>query len=549
MSSSGDDKMPAPPPTCEFKKPPALLTVGKVGGKKKFRAPEPPKLNTPPITIAKENSTLLEKKEGKDQSLVPVPMVKLKQTTLSIGPDSQDGKILYPAQKCPYDEPSWGGRPEVDFRLSVLKNGTIIGSEKLAKSFFVVGRHQDCDLIMEHPSISRFHAVLQYRKPHPDATDPEKRLGGFYLFDLGSTHGTQLNRQPVDAKSYRRVRVGHHIKFGFSTRAFILEGPAEDEEAESELSVTEIIELRKKREAEWKLMREAERVSKEEAARKRDEEDRDAGINWGMAEDATEEDEECPTMSDVNPFAFGTAENVDEQLYLDDPKKTLRGWFEREGYELEYHVEEKGPQQFICRVKLPIDVGSGSAVIAEACVKGRKKEAVVQCAMEACRILDRHGELRKAHHDSRAKKNLKNWKEDDYYDSDEDEFFDRTGDLVTKREQRKARLEHKGQTVETYESLKEKLAITENAIREINESLEKSKAVEAASKASGDGGDSLESFMKQLKAGTALDKAKRSQLRLDHARLTAEQIRLIRLVNIAKPTELPPLKAMSIDAR
>lgn len=67
--------------------------------------------------------------------------------------------------------------------------------------------------------------------------------------------------------------------------------------------------------------------------------------------------------------------------------------------------------------------------------------------------------------------------QDDYYDSDEDEFFDRTGDLVTKREQRKARLEHKGQTVETYESLKEKLAITENAIREINESLEKSKAV------------------------------------------------------------------------
>lgn len=63
------------------------------------------------------------------------------------------------------------------------------------------------------------------------------------------------------------------------------------------------------------------------------------------------------------------------------------------------------------KFRLPIDVGSGSAVIAEACVKGRKKEAVVQCAMEACRILDRHDELRKAHHDSRAKKNLKNWKE------------------------------------------------------------------------------------------------------------------------------------------
>lgn len=124
----------------------------------------------------------------------------------------------------PYTEPPWGGKaPDIPYALEILKNGTIVDKIPLTHtSYFVVGRLPVCDVSLEHPSISRYHAVIQYRGQAGEGeSGGEER--GFYVHDLGSTHGTVVNKNNIPPKTYIRLRVGHVLKFGGSTRLFILQ--------------------------------------------------------------------------------------------------------------------------------------------------------------------------------------------------------------------------------------------------------------------------------------------------------------------------------------
>ena len=83
-----------------------------------------------------------------------------------------------------------------EFYLEVMKGGQIIGKEELkGKSHVTVGRIPSCDLVQQHPSISRLHAVLQFQG---DSGPPK-------LYALGS-HGTYVNKKQVNTKLYVPLR-------------------------------------------------------------------------------------------------------------------------------------------------------------------------------------------------------------------------------------------------------------------------------------------------------------------------------------------------------
>nr|XP_003700466.1 PREDICTED: kanadaptin isoform X1 [Megachile rotundata] len=419
----------------------------------------------------------------------------------------------------PYVEPAWGGKSEQDYKLEVLKSGVIVETILLKEqSFYIVGRLPSCHVSLAHPTISRYHAVLQYR-----SREDGENLKGFYVYDLGSTQGTFWNGHRIKPNVYVRIRGGHILRFGCSLRKYIVQAPPHDQEEESLYTLSELKEMRA-------LELEKQRMNTEP-----NQEEENDGIDWGMGEDADEE-----TDLQENPYAC----IADEDLVLDDPKKTLRGWFEREGYDLQYQTEEKGIGQFLCWVDLPIEDIVGHAVRAEAIVKGKKKEAVVQCALEACKILDKYGLLRQANHEARKRK-TRNWEAEDYYDSDEDNFLDRTGSVEKKREQRMrlaGKLEDKA---ETYDSLLEKHKQVTKRISHLSNSIENWQNANSIEKETTDE-DALDAFMSSLNS-SALTKSDIAKMKVELQNLRKEEASLTKLLNLTRPANLPALVSTNAE--
>jgi len=457
----------------------------------------------------------------------------IKESPAERTPSPKSSTIPEKQLSLPYTEPTWSGNCSEEYKVEVLKNGVIIANLDITtKPCFVFGRLSNCDLVLEHPSISRYHSLLQYR-----SISEEGQEKGWYLYDLGSTHGTFLNKQQLPPKVYCRVYSGHVFKLGVSTRMFVLQGPEGDQEAESSLTVTELIELKKKQNSLLNEFEDDKGTRKQDIAQTASS-NGDTGISWGMKEDAQDEN----PMAE-NPFAGDYDGPVNEALDLDDPKKTLRGWFEREGHELEYKVEEKNYAHFVCQVELPIEANGRSSITAEAIVKGgKKKDAVVQCALEACRILDRHGLLRQANHQSKFQRKKKLYDED-HYSSDEDTFLDRTGAVERKR---RAKLKAAGKisdSVETYDSLMIKYKEIENEMNEVKKQLTTA-STNAAMKKSEDV-DDLDAYITALQAEESNSQKSIPKLKAQLNQLQREENRLRTLINITKPAIIPELKPAS----
>ncbi|XP_076835321.1 kanadaptin isoform X2 [Brachyhypopomus gauderio] len=528
--------------TDPFKKP-AIFAAPSIAGKRSGRESDQPVSTDRPPNAESDTLTPKRGSDGPSES----PEKRSAKETRSHTKQNQDKQIkVPPAGKfppLPYSEPPWAGVADVPYSFELLKNGAIVDTVPLTlQSYFVVGRLPICDISLEHPSISRYHAVVQYRGDSGDQGVMGDEVG-FYVYDLGSTHGTFVNKNKIPPQTYIRVRVGHVLKFGGSTRLFILQGPEFDEEAESELTVTELRErARKQREVlEKKMMgngsddddNDGDDDEKEKngdggsSGRKSSE---DTGCSWGMEEEAEPVEDE----NEENPFATEFHEDQ-EAAYLKDPKKALQGFYDREGEELEFEYEDKGHGTWLCRIKLPVDDASGRQLVAEVTHPGKKKEAAVQCCLEACRMLEARGVLRQEAVSRKRKK--KNWEENDYYDSDDDSFLDRTGTVEKKRTERMKKAGKIQERPDTYDSLVAKLATVEKQLADTESKLRSSEEGGATSSAA----DPLDVFMSRVRGQAALDGVERKKMHVHVAELKKEAQRLRELVEVTRPTQLPSL--------
>ena len=158
------------------------------------------------IEFAKPSIVNARKKDNNDSS----KQKKIKAENLN---------LVEPLANLPYKEPTWGGSCGTVYTLEVIKTGSVVDNIDLStKSYHVFGRLPNCDIVMEHPSISRYHCILQCCS-QPD----DRHERGWYLYDLESTHGTWINKNKVKPLVYYRVRVGYVLKFGGSTRLYVLQ--------------------------------------------------------------------------------------------------------------------------------------------------------------------------------------------------------------------------------------------------------------------------------------------------------------------------------------
>ncbi|KAK9095924.1 hypothetical protein Sjap_021421 [Stephania japonica] len=92
------------------------------------------------------------------------------------------------------------------------ENGEILANRWVEEEILIVGRHPDCNIVLEHPSISRFHLRI-HSKP------AMKKL---WIVDLSSAHGTWVSDRKIKAQVRVELNEGDTMRFGTSSRVYRL---------------------------------------------------------------------------------------------------------------------------------------------------------------------------------------------------------------------------------------------------------------------------------------------------------------------------------------
>ncbi|XP_059293826.1 uncharacterized protein LOC132046982 [Lycium ferocissimum] len=402
----------------------------------------------------------------------------------------QDQQRTGAAAAVPYTIPTWSGRPCHEFYLEVLKDGSIIDKFDVhKKGAYMFGRVDLCDFVLEHPTISRFHAVLQF-----------KGNGDAYVYDIGSTHGTFINKNEVKKRVFVELHVGDVLRFGHSSRLYIFQGPADLMPPEADLKRVRQAKIREEmHDMEASLLR-----AKLEASRA-------DGISWGMRDDAIEENDD-----EVEEITWQTYKGQLTEKQEKTREKVLK--------RLEKIAHMKKEIDAI-RAK---DISQGGLTQGQQTQIARNEQRISQLLEELENLEETLNESileslgARAGRTSRGKKKEP---EEEELSSEEDEFYDRT--------QKPKRKTGENQSIETADSLLDK---KDAIVREMEDKrtlfLDEKDGTGQASEV--EAGDELDAYMSGLSSQLALEK--KEKLDKELSTLQTELDRVLYLLKIADPT-------------
>ncbi|CAC5394500.1 SNIP1 [Mytilus coruscus] len=124
-----------------------------------------------------------------------------------------------------YNQPPEARRPKKRWRLYPFKGEEALPVLHIHRSSaYLIGRERRvADIPVDHPSCSKQHAVLQFRLVEFERSDGTTgRRVCPYVIDLNSANGTFVNNQKIDPERYVELMEKDMVKFGFSSREYVL---------------------------------------------------------------------------------------------------------------------------------------------------------------------------------------------------------------------------------------------------------------------------------------------------------------------------------------
>lgn len=132
---------------------------------------------------------------------------------------------MYKGVLIKYSQPPEARMPKRRWRLYPFKGDQALPTLYIHRqSAYLIGRERKIvDIPVDHPSISKQHAVLQYRLVPYTRDDGSKgqRIRP-YIIDLDSANGTFVNNQKIETSKYVELLERDVLKFAFSSREYVL---------------------------------------------------------------------------------------------------------------------------------------------------------------------------------------------------------------------------------------------------------------------------------------------------------------------------------------